>query len=171
MFAVRPCDLPQNALLKSYGLQEGCYVDCYSTPVRSHVDLSDYVYAFYTTPLFKLERIVLRFAAGFPSTDAEARQLASAGIDRFAAWTTEKRSADQLLMCDVSGRTRSWFMVEEGTGGTPLKSRLYFGSAVVPKTSKESRSHSMGFGFNALLGFHKLYSRALLTAAKAKLER
>jgi hypothetical protein len=40
------------------------------------------------------------------------------------------------------------------------RTRLYFGSAVV----------SLSFGFRALLGFHKLYSKVLLLAAKSRLQ-
>ena len=43
--------------------------------------------------------------------------------------------------------------------------RLYFGSAVVPVANKSTGKGKMGFAFKALLGFHKLYSRALLHAA------
>ena len=52
-----------------------------------------------------------------------------------------------------------------GAAGT----RLYFGSAVVPVVSRQSAKAEMGFAFRALLGFHKLYSRALLGAASARL--
>jgi hypothetical protein len=42
---------------------------------------------------------------------------------------------------------------------------LYFGSAVVPQ-----KPHGpMGAGFRALLGFHHLYSRALLRSAVIRL--
>jgi hypothetical protein len=41
--------------------------------------------------------------------------------------------------------------------------RLFFGSAVVP-----DRHGRMGAGFSALLWFHKIYSVALLRAARAR---
>ena len=47
--------------------------------------------------------------------------------------------------------------------------RLYFGSAVVPVVHEASGQRRMGFGFRALLGFHKLYSRILLRSAVANL--
>jgi hypothetical protein len=49
--------------------------------------------------------------------------------------------------------------------------RLYFGSAVVLVTDKASGQVRMGFRFKALLGFHKLYSRILLYAARSRLAR
>ena len=77
------------------------------------------------------------------------------------------RAADQLLMCDIGGRTRSWLMV--APSDVPRHTRLYFGSAVVPVVNQATGKSSMGFGFTALLGFHKLYSRALLGAAATRL--
>lgn len=147
-------ELPADALLQKY-VRSGAYTDCYSTHTPVAVSLADFVSAFYTTWLFKLERFILRVAVSRPSTDAEARQVAAGDIDCFAAWSAEARSDDQLLMCDFQGRTRSWFMV----AGT----RLYFGSAVVPVTVTESK-------VRFLLGLHRLYSRALLHAARSRLQ-
>jgi hypothetical protein len=49
--------------------------------------------------------------------------------------------------------------------------RLYFGSAVVPIRNTQTNTTAMGSGFKALLGFHKLYSNALLRAARSQLMR
>lgn len=155
--APQPCPLPPNALLRAYQL-DGGYADCYSTDLPLAVTHGRYVEAFYTTPLFKTERLILRLAIGKPSTDAQARQLAAGTLDAFAAWTVEKRADDQLLLADIYGRTRSWLMVEPIAGGT----RLYFGSAVVPR-ARQRRS------FGLLLGFHRLYSKALLASARRRL--
>lgn len=161
MPSVCPAPLPDDALLQRY--RRGGYADCYCIDLPAAVSHQAFVSAFYTTPLFKLERALLKLALKRPSTDAEARGLAAGGLDAFAAWTVEARAPDQLLMCDVAGRTRSWLMV------APLPdrpgSRLYFGSAVVPRVDKASGRARMGAGFHALLGFHKLYSRALLASA------
>lgn len=166
--SVRPGSLPPEALLQAYADTDGCYTDCYVAETEGAVTLPAYVAAFYTTRLFKLERFILKWTISRPSTDREAAQVAAGQIDRFAAWTVEGRADDQLLMCDIAGRTRSWFMIEPGAGrGT----RLYFGSAVVPVADRKTGKRRLGFGFNALLGFHKLYSRALLSAARARLAR
>ena len=156
---VRPHPLPGHALSAIY-TRGGGYADCYVTEVPAAVSHAQYVEAFYTTWLFKLERWILK-AISRPSTDEQARQLAAGTLDRFAAWSVEKRAENQLLMCDFLGRTRSWLMVEPlPQGGT----RLYFGSAVVP--GKDGR---LGGNFSLLLGFHKLYSRLLLGAARRRL--
>jgi hypothetical protein len=157
MCSVRACALPEQSLLAKYA-RPGAYTDCYSAEIARTVSAAEYVEVFYTGSLFKLERLLLARIAFRPSTDEHAKELALGIRDTFAAWRVEERSAEQLLMRDFSGRTRSWLMViPAGSGG----SRLYFGSAVVP----------MGFRFKALLGFHKLYSRALLDAARSRLAR
>jgi hypothetical protein len=151
---IETCSLPDDALLQAYA-RTGAYTDCYFTRLPAPVPFADYVTAFYTSWLFKLERIILRIAVSRPSTDADARQLAVGNVDTFAACSVEAHTGNQLLMCDFQGRTRSWFMVS----GT----RLLFGSAVVPVTVTESR-------FRWLLGLHRLYSRALLRAARSRLQ-
>lgn len=168
---IEPCALPNGALLTKYAEAPDCYTDCYTTNVATSVDLSDFVAAFYTTKLFKLERLILRFAASRPSTDAQAQEFGLALIDRFAAWRVEKRNEKQLLMCDYSERTRSWLMVVTDREEAHGRTRLYFGSAVVPTRSEETGTRSLGWVFNALLAFHRLYSKALLSAAQLKLER
>jgi len=163
LFLVKPCPLPDNALLGTYS-NEGAYTDCYMTDISVSVSHAQYVTAFYTTPLFKLERFILTWAVSKPSTDVQAKQLAYGLTQTFAAWTVEARAEDQLLMCDLVRRTRSWLMVVPlESGGT----RLYFGSAVVPGQDKSS----LEFSFRALLGFHKPYSVALLYAVRRGLEK
>ena len=169
MFSIRPCALPDDALLNVY-LNDGVYVDCYSTAVTGSISHAQFVNAFYTTWVFKLERWILKWAFNKPSTDAQAKQLADGASDAFAAWTIESRGDDQLLLCDYVGRTRSWLMVASATTDTGPRTRLYFGSAVVPVVNPKTGESSLGGGFGVLLGFHKLYSRILLSAARSRLE-
>lgn len=164
------CELPHGALLRGY-LRGGAYADCYVTEIARPVTHAEYVAAFYTTPLFKLERLILAWLVHRPSTDAQAGALAAGTLDTFAAWNVESRADDQLLLSDFRGRTRSWLMVEEARINGEPGTRLYFGSAVVPVTETKSGHETPGIGFRALLGFHKLYSRALLQSAKARLTR
>lgn len=159
-----PSDLPPAALLHKYR-DSGAYTDCYFIEVPQRISHAQYVEAFYTTSVFKLERQLLKWFVSKPSTDAQAHLLARGELDCFAAWTVEDRDVDQVLMADFMGRTKSWLMVAAaGTAGT----RLYFGSAVVPVRDK-SGERTLGSPFDALLGFHKLYSRVLLNAAAARI--
>lgn len=165
MFSIQPSPLPDNALLAIYA-RDGGYTDCYAVDVPGTISQEQYITAFYTTAVFKLERMILRFAVSKPSTDTQARQLAAGSTDDFAAWRVEQRNETQLLMCDFTGRTRSWLMTlplpAQHGGGT----RLYFGSAVVPAHPGKA---GLGFVFTALLGFHKIYSQTLLQAARKRL--
>ncbi|MGB8326893.1 MAG: hypothetical protein WCE48_04870 [Steroidobacteraceae bacterium] len=168
MTSVRSCELPEVALLRKYQVGRS-YADCYVTEVGGSVSQSAFVEAFYTTPLFKVERAILKWLAARPSSDPEARQLAEGTTNSFAAWRVEGRNADQLLLADFTGRTKSWLMVAPvGGPGAGSQTRLYFGSAVVPRTERGSGLRRMGFSFHALLGFHRLYSRLLLGAARSR---
>ena len=158
------CDLPPGALLRRYQ-DSGAYADCYTVEVPRRVSHAEYVEAFYTTFVFKTERVLLSWLVSKPSTDMQAARLARGEVDSFAAWTVEARAAEQLLMADYVGRTKSWLMIApSGDAAT----RLYFGSAVVP-VHDESGQPRMGRSYSALLGFHKLYSRVLLQATAAKI--
>ena len=167
MRVVQPCALPPAALLRN-SLDQGAYADCFVTEVPLAVSHAEFVEAFYTTAVFGIERWILRWALSRPSTHDEARQLAIGARDAFAAWTVLGRATDQLHLADVTGRTQSWLMVAPvvrvGSHGT----RLYFGSAVMPRRRRALGPAEMGFVFRALLGFHKLYSRVLLSAARSR---
>lgn len=162
--------LPPGALLATCQA-EGEYTDCFAADLPGTVSHARFVEAFYTTGLFKLERAVLRWAVRKPSTDAQAAQLAAGAIDGFAAWHVTRRTGNQLLMTDFQGRTRSWLMVEALQTAQGPATRLYFGSAVVPVRDKATGQPRMGAAFSLLLGFHKLYSRWLLGAARARLRQ
>ena len=164
MLSVKPCQLPEIALLNKY-VQLGAYTDCYTTEVSMNVSHTQYVGAFYTTCLFKLERFILKWAVSKPSTDKQAVQLAIGEAEKFAAWSVEGRSEDQLLLCDFVGRTRSWLMVAP-VDNDENSSRLYFGSAVIRQGDDKDTA-----GFSLLIGFHKLYSILLLYSAKMRLKR
>lgn len=159
-----PCDLPPSALLRRYQ-DSGAYTDCYTVEVARRVSHAEYVATFYTTFVFKTERVLLSWLLSKSSTDTQAGRLARGEVGSFAAWTVEARAADQLLMADYVGRTKSWLMIApRGDAAT----RLYFGSAVVPVRDRSGQPR-MGRSYSALLGFHKLYSRVLLSAAAAKI--
>jgi hypothetical protein len=170
MFSVVKEVVPESSLLKTFqgGRHPeswGHYGDCFSLRVDRSVSLEQFVFAFYTSPLFRVERLLLCWFARSPSTDAEARSVANGSASNFAAWYVGERTANQLLMCDRFEKTRSWFRValtEEG------KTLLQFGSAVAAR-GLQGTPTEMGVGFRMLLGFHVLYSQILLLSAKAKL--
>ena len=105
-----------------------------------------------------------------PSTDVQASQLANGLSDKFAAWHVENRSENEILMCDLRGRTRSWLMIIPVDTVDETGTRLYFGSAVLAIQNPKTTEMSLGFGFKALLGFHKAYSVLLLYSAKSRIK-
>ena len=171
MLSIEKCVLPPQALLAKYSLN-GMYADSYRTEIQGHISLSVYVFAFYTTALFKIEQFILAHTARRPSSnDHQAKELADGARNEFAAWQVESRSDNELLMRDMLGRTRSWFMVHHLGAEDAQRTQLYFGSAVVPKKNQKTGKSSLGFVFQALLGFHRIYSILLLYFARLRVAR
>ena len=170
MPAVRSCEVPLNSLLRSYKDGEG-FADCYVTEVSAAVTQEQFIEAFYTSPLFKVERMILTYMAAMPATDDDARQLATGKTLKFSAWRVEGQSPSELLLTDFRGRTRSWLMTARtGTSSQESRTLLYFGSAVVPHPGQEGAAPRMGWLFHTLMGFHRIYSRLLLSAASRRSE-
>lgn len=149
-----------------YRDMSGAYTDCFSTVVETKVSAEAFIVAFYTTRLFKCERFVL-FLIGRGTTDAIVRELAAGTADAFAAWTVEARGENELLVCDFMKLTRSWLMTAPHESGT----RLYFGSAAVPRSRDRSGNPRPGWGFRFFSPFHVIYAKALLRAAAKKVEQ
>jgi len=147
---------PEGSLIAAYAARAAHYVDCFEVACPAPVTLPALIAAFYTQPLFRVERIVLRVAARAPSTAADVTALADGTATRFAVWDMTSRTTDQLLMTQRGGRTCSWLQVDTNA--------VRFGSVVVPV---EGRGGVLTLGpvFQSLLGAHKVYSRALLAGA------
>jgi hypothetical protein len=166
--SVQRCDLPPDTVLATYATR-GAYTDCYATVVPRTVTHAQYVEAFYTTWIFKLERWLIAQLLSQPSSDTDARELAQGHADSFAAWSVEQRTANQIVL--AAGRTRSWLMTSPSHESNPVGTALYFGSAVLPRRRAGSGEPEMGWSFKVLLGWHKLYSWCLLGAARRRLSR
>lgn len=166
--AVRPCPVPQDSLLHAY--QDGAgFAHCYVAKVPGAVSQAAFIEAFYTSGLFKVERTLLQHLAARPATDADARRLAQGEAQHFSAWQVEGQSDCELLLADFTGRTRSWLRaLAIESPARALHTRLYFGSAVVPRRHGGTAQPGMGWPFHALLVFHRLYSRLLLQAASRR---
>lgn len=75
MPTVHPCEVPLHSFLSKH--KDGpSYSDCYMTQIPGKVTQAAYIEAFYTSPLFKMERILLQYLASKPATDADAKALA-----------------------------------------------------------------------------------------------
>jgi hypothetical protein len=171
MFSITHEPVPDDALLRTFrgGTHPerwGRYADCFAVGVDRDVSLAEFVFAFYTSPLFRIERGLLRLLINAPSSRSDARAVADGTADKFAAWYVGQRTATQLLMCDRYERTRSWFRVAPRSGGG---TQLQFGSAVAAKRGEHSEIPQGPAALNLLLSFHVLYSQALLRASVANL--
>lgn len=168
MFGIERRAVPEDALLARYVGDRG-YADCYTTTIDARVSHAQFVAAFYTTWLFKLERWILGWAVAKPSTDGQAALLSQGSIDAFSAWTVEDRAANELLMCDFRGDTRSWFRIVADADPRAAGTQLFFGSAVVARRHDVDGQVQLGSTYTALMAFHRIYSVLLLRAARSKL--
>jgi hypothetical protein len=162
-------ELPSDALTATYK-EQGAFVDCYSIDIATDISLIKYIQAFYTTSIFKLERSLLSLVTLKRTKDDEAVELSWGRSDNYSIWTVEGRESNQIMLCDFTGNTRSWLMVEKSSG-SEISTCLYFGSVVVPKGKVENGQASFGVLFHLFGKFHQVYSRALLNAAYRKLLR
>ncbi|SEK25047.1 hypothetical protein SAMN05216214_101217 [Atopomonas hussainii] len=153
--------VPVDSLLASYQAS-GAFTDCYTLTVPGAITLPVWIEAFYTSRLFKVERGLIGLLMGMPASDALARQLALGELLHFSAWQVSARRPQEIVL--AVGRTRSWLSVQPLPSNPPA-TRLFFGSAVVPLQP----SGKLGVGFQALTGFHRLYSRCLLASAAQRL--
>src|SRR5450755_632828 len=100
MFSITQKPLPNDDLLSTYqrGTRPdrpdrwGQQGDCFEMTVHQPVSLSDFVAAFYASPVFRIERLLLQVLARAPSTDAQARAVAEGSGYSFAVWRVGERT-------------------------------------------------------------------------------
>ena len=165
-----PSDIPAGSLLATYAEAPEAgtvpnYCDCYSTRIEASINLPDFLYAFYTSPAFSIERKLLALALRVPSSDEDARALATDRSSHFSAWRVENRRDNEILLRFPKSNTGSWLMVRPCSGEDSESTELLFGSVVFPKTP-DTR---FGVVFHALTVFHRFYSRVLLNSAGKRL--
>jgi hypothetical protein len=165
MVQVIATTLPKSACLNDYEHRAGVYTDCFQTELPKGGTLESYINAFFNTWLFRIERMILSTAAKKPVSDEDIARLAQGTSNTMSAWQVERRDADQILLEVPQTPIRTWLM----RSGEGEKTQLYFGSAILPDAVDRNGNAKMPFLFHALLGFHKLYARALLFSAKRAL--
>lgn len=161
---------PEGALIRRYTTSPGGYSDCFYVDIPADVTLSDYILAFFSTPIFRMERLLLNLIPSGRSNAQCVLDLASGAGERMAGWKTETRNENQLLLAVGNGPIRTWLMVQ-GNQPANEKTRLYFGSAVLPtKMTKEGRPQ-LASVFQLFLSLHIIYSRLLIWWAARDLVR
>ncbi len=166
MPSVQACALPPSSLLSRY-TADGAFTDCYFIELPKSVSQPQFIEALYLGALMRFERKLIGWLLSKPTSNVHVRELATGNAASFAAWHVEQRTPNELLLRDQTGRTRSWLMSQAMPGAT----RLYFGSALLPRVRPRTGARHMGPLFRPLLGFHVLYSKLLLSAARSRLER
>ncbi|WP_299989607.1 hypothetical protein [uncultured Ruegeria sp.] len=168
MRQVEEHSIPEGSLLHQFAKRPGYHADAFVAHVGFVPSQSEYIMAMFDSPVFRIERALLALAAFKPSFAKDVAALALVENDQIACWKTVQRTQQELQMKVEKGRVRTWLMVEPAQGGA---SKLWFGSAIVPKPAQTGKAGGIGFVFRTLMGFHKLYSRVLLRAAIRGLKR
>ena len=166
MVQVIATTLPKSAFLNDYEHRAGVYTDCFQTelPQRRHSrELHQRIFQHMALshrthdPQHSREKASLRRRYRAIGARHVKHNVRLAGFER--------RDADQILLEVPQTPIRTWLMrSSEGE-----KTQLYFGSAILPDAVDRNGNAKMPFLFHALLGFHKLYARALLFSAKRAL--
>ena len=156
--------LPEHSLIAGQTLHVGYVTDCFRYEIPKTVDLSDLIDAFYKTPLFRFERLVLSLAPTSRMRDVDITALSKEQVDQISVWQVETRLDAQILLS--AGGTKSWLKVEQMESGT----RFYFGSVLVPRPSSvEGKPPEVSWFINSLMGAHLMYSLLLLGDAARRL--
>lgn len=138
----------------------GDHLDCFQVTLERPVDLPAFLFAFYTSPLFRMERFVLSAKLRRWIGVAEAQALAGGAKD-YAIWQVLDRDPGQILLGDTLWGTRSWLSVVPDGDGTVLR----FGSRV---PAKNGVLHPLA---RASLPLHVIYARGLLRSAARRLDK
>ena len=153
---VARAEVPEGALIARYLAETGAHVDAYCVAGPREIGLPDYVSAFFTSPVFRLERALLRVFARTKSSDAQVRALAEGTGTHMALWEVEARSEHELLLCVPGTPIRTWLAIRDG--------KLRFGSVVLAEPNGTQSLFA-----RVLMPFHALYSRVLLWAAARRI--
>lgn len=166
MASVKTTSLPEESFLQSYQAQDGGYADCFvleggepNAPI-----LGDYIFAFFNSPIFRLERVLLKTFLSAPSSTADVEALAFGGGVRLASWQLEERAEDQILLAVKNTPVRTWLMVSPPSPeGGPA--RIYFGTALVPTERDKAGNPTIPAMYRRFIFFHRAYSKLLLWSA------
>lgn len=167
MFSIQTGPLPTDAFLHEVSSGPEIYADCFYADLSRTVTLPQYIRAFFDSAVFRMERVILTYFLSSPSSKADVQALACGTGTRLAAWQVTKRGETQILLSIPSGPVRTWLMVQD-LGADAPRSRIYFGTALVPKTD-ESGAPQLSASYRHFTGLHRFYSKLLLSQALHRL--
>lgn len=167
---VRRAAVPEGTILHSSRPLSGpardeTHLDCFVADIDGAWSLEQFVGVFYRTWLFRAERFVLKHVMRLPSTDSDLESLLDGNQEKFAAWSIERRTANELLMCDIASKTKSWFMVTQTGDSAKQRTLVHFGTVVVATPDRRSGEPKLGTLFRLFMPLHLLYARSLLLVA------
>ena len=170
MATIQLCEHPGNSFLLSLSKDYGVYSDCFVATVEGHIDFQTLIDVFFDTWVFRIERLILAAAGMRPANYQALQQLASGKTDHFAAWKVVQRDTSQMLLAVPGSGIRTWLMVQP-VNTDPTSTRLYFGSAIVPKPGVDGEKAQKALLRRLMNRFHLFYSKLLLSAAVKALNR
>ncbi|MFT6557059.1 hypothetical protein [Sneathiella sp.] len=161
-------NIPDSSYMQVYDKTPGCQTDAFCFKVDFSVSLEHFIHAFFDSPIFRLERLLIRILTRKQAGLIQVKKLASGTEKTFAVWQVAKRSNREILMKVGTGPIRSWLAAYPDQEG---RTSLYFGSAVLPTKGGKNGSQQVGFLFQATAWFHEFYSRLLLQSAAKNLAK
>ncbi|KAF0852244.1 putative mitochondrial protein [Andalucia godoyi] len=166
-----------------YANQHGTkpYTDCFELKLSrpfpaSQANFNRYLMHFYTSPLFKIERMALH-VAGHPSSDESIRGLSWTPNDTIALFllSSNRRSSNgshfeaelSFNFSKYEGFSYHAFRVQNGVADSVM-----FGTAMWDASSTRSYQCALtGAASRPLsIALHRMYSRSLLSAATTRFE-
>jgi len=153
--------LLENSLLQALALETGAYADCFEATVAcdmaSDAAFKRFVFLFFDSPVFRIERAILRLSGKASRHQSDPAALARGETDVFAVWRVERRTDSEILMGVPDTAIRTWLALHKDGA----EARLRFGSAIL----MQEGSDAPHWIYRVTLQGHLLYSRLLLRAA------
>eukprot|EP00730_Choanoeca_flexa_P009154 TRINITY_DN12599_c1_g1_i1.p1 TRINITY_DN12599_c1_g1~~TRINITY_DN12599_c1_g1_i1.p1 ORF type:complete len:156 (+),score=22.25 TRINITY_DN12599_c1_g1_i1:207-674(+) len=129
-----------------------------SMPASSPTTLDRYVKLFFKTPVFRIERFVLKHAAGVTITDKDVEQCTLEVGSSVGIWQIIEREPCEALAVWTHGQAVgcTWWRLEHQRDGSPV---LMFGSGI---KAPDNLNLAMRLLLQLATQGHYVYSRVLL---------
>ncbi|RHY02570.1 hypothetical protein DYB26_002293 [Aphanomyces astaci] len=134
------------------------HVDVYQVTLSKPTSVEHFAKAFFQSPVFQVERVMLSLAGAAKTTDAEIDAMTFASGDHVATFRVIESKQDEILFCwddTEAWNGHSWVAVKDNGHtllfGSTLRNRRAFIRRVTP--------------------LHLMYAQIVLASAKFQLER
>ncbi len=168
MTHVEKTAIPLDSFMSAYKQIDGCSADAFRGYLEFPVTLEALITAFFGSPIFTLERLLLKSIGQANTSRSDITGLAAGTQEKFAAWKVEDRNESEVILKVGSSPIRSWLMARPDGDG---KTAIYFGSAVLPQTTNRNSKPQVGSSFRFFMGVHNFYSCLLLKSTIKNLQK